>query len=230
VNVGMANPVGAGLVASLARPGGNITGMSTDTGPELSGKRLELLKATAPALSRIAVLWSPEDAAQQERLVKTQEAARALGVTVQSVPVGGPNDLDDAFEAIARAGVDGLAGLGSPFLLNHRVRVAEFALQHGLPSVQASRAHVEAGVLMAYGPSLHDLARRSAAYVGRILKGTKPADLPVEQPREFEFLINLRTAQALGLTIPHHVLLQATEVIQYQCIEVARLLQTARLA
>jgi putative tryptophan/tyrosine transport system substrate-binding protein len=214
VNVSFANPVAAGLVVSLARPGGNLTGMSTDTGPELAGKRLELLKEAVPTLSRVAVLWSPEDAAQNERFATTQEAARVLGVSVQSVPIRGPNDFDSAFEAIVREGADGLAGLGSAFLVAHRIRVAEYALQHRLPSVQTVRTHADAGALMAYGPSLKDLARRAAAYVDKILKGARPADLPVEQPREFDFIINLHTAQALGLTIPHHVLLQATEVIQ----------------
>jgi putative tryptophan/tyrosine transport system substrate-binding protein len=214
VNVSFADPVSAGLVASLARPGGNLTGMSADTGPELAGKRLDLLKQAVPTMSRVAVVWSPEDAAQNERFAYTQDAARTLGIAVQRVPVRGPEDFDSVFVAIVQEGADALVGLGSPLLFAHRRRVVDFALQQGLPSIQTRREFADGGGLMAYGPSFADLARRAATYVDKILKGAKPADLPIEQPMRFDFVINLKTAQTLGLTIPQHVLLQATEIIQ----------------
>jgi putative tryptophan/tyrosine transport system substrate-binding protein len=214
VNISFADPVSAGLVPSLARPGGNLTGMSADTGRELAGKRLDLLKQAVPATSRVAVLWSPEDAARNERFAYTQDAARTFGISVQPVPVRVTEDFDSAFAAVVRDGAEAMVGLGSPLLFAHRRRVADFALRQGLPSIQTRREFADGGGLMAYGPSFADLARRSATYVDKILKGASPADLPVEQPTTFDFVINLRTAAALGVTIPPHVLLQATEVIQ----------------
>ena len=214
VAAAFADPVGTGLVASLARPGGNLTGLAIDTGPVLAGKRLELLTEVVPGVSRVAVLWDPADPAQSGRLSETQDAARALGVAVQSVPVRGANDFDSAFGAVLRERAEAIYHFGSPLFNENRTRIAEFALQNRLPSIGVRRDYAEAGNLMNYGPSFPDLARRAAAYVAKILKGAKPADLPVEQPREFEFIINLRTARDLGLTIPPHVLLQATEIIQ----------------
>jgi putative ABC transport system substrate-binding protein len=207
------DPVGTGLVASLAHPGGNLTGM-TQTAPGLPGKVLELLAAVTPGVSRVAVLWNPGDVDAQPVFDDTQVAAQVLGLALHSMPVGGPRDFDAAFAAIIHERAEALNILGSTLLTGSRAQVADFALQHGLPSVYVRREYAVAGGLMTYGVSFPEMARRAAGHVAKILEGTHPAGLPVEQPMRFDFVINLKTERALGLTIPPHVLLQATEVIQ----------------
>jgi putative tryptophan/tyrosine transport system substrate-binding protein len=207
------DPVGAGLVASLVRPGGNITGLSA-VGPELSEKRLELLKEVVPGLTRVAVLWNAANPANAAVWHETQAAARALSLRLHSQEVGGPQDLEGAFALTAQARPDALLVVGDALLAMHRPQIVEFATQQHLPSVLTGREWVVAGGLMSYGSSQRDRFRRAADYVDRILKGTKPADLPVEQPMKFELVINLKTAKALGLTIPPHILFQADEVIK----------------
>jgi putative tryptophan/tyrosine transport system substrate-binding protein len=209
------DPIGNGFVASLARPGGNITGLSS-LAPGISGKQLELLKEIVPGLARVAVLGTSIHAhlALDPRSREMDLAAGTLGVQLQYSDVRRPEDIESAFGDARREHLDAAVVFASPILEAHRTRVADLAVQHRLPAVYHVREFVEAGGLMCYGVSFVGLYRRAAYYVDRILKGAKPADLPVEQPREFEFVINLQTAQALGLTIPPHVLLQATEIIQ----------------
>ena len=207
------DPVATGLVASYARPGGNVTGLTQITA-ELSGKRLELLKETMPGASRVAALWNPETVDKTLEFRELSAAAQTLGLTLQSLEVRAPEDLDGAFEAAARERADALVVLQEGLTLTQRPRIAELALQGRLPTIYESPQFVEAGGLMAYGVNLPDLYRRAAVYVDRILKGASPADLPVERPVRFEVVINAKTARALGLTIPQHVLLQATEIIQ----------------
>ena len=213
---GMADPVRDGLVASLARPGGNITG-NTFLGPELIGKRFGLLKEAVPGLSRVAALWQPDAYGEStmSAIVKdAEDAARALGLQLQLVPVRGPNEFEDAFAATAREHADALIQLPSPMLFREYKRIAELAAKHRLPSMYAAREFVEAGGLMAYGANLNDLFRRAAGFADKILKGAKPADLPVEGPTKFELVINLVAAKALGLTVPPILLSQADEVIE----------------
>ncbi len=210
------DPVSSGLVTSLARPGGNVTGLSA-LSPELVGKRLELLKRAVPGVSLVAVLWQP--GAAGERTVKdilkaAEVAARALGVRLQFVEARGPADIDGAFSDMTGARADALTVLPGAMFVNERRRLVDLAAKNRLPAVYGLREYVDTGGLMAYGPNLVDLYRRVATYVDRILKGTKPGDLPVEQPTKFELVINLKTAKALGLTIPQSVLGQADEVIQ----------------
>ena len=205
-----------GLVASLGRPGGNVTGLSV-LGPELVGKRLELLTQAVPGVSRVAVLWQP--GGQGERTAKdmlksAEVAARGLGVRLQFVEVRGPADIDRAFSDMTRARADALTVFGTPMFFNERRRLVDLAAKSRLPAVYSLRENVDAGGLMAYGPNVADLFRRAATYVDKILKGAKPADLPIEQPTKFELVINLKTAKALGITIPQAVLLRADEVIQ----------------
>jgi putative tryptophan/tyrosine transport system substrate-binding protein len=207
------DPVGAGLVASLARPGGNLTGLSALTA-ELNGKRLELLKEVIPGLTRVAVLWNAANPANAAVWQETQAAARALGLLLHSQEVGGPQDLEGAFALTAQARPDALLVVGDALLAMHRPQIVEFATQQHLPSVLTGREWVVAGGLMSYGSSQRDRFRRAAYYVDRILKGSKPADLPVERPMKFELVINLKTAKALGLTIPPTLLFQADEVIK----------------
>jgi putative tryptophan/tyrosine transport system substrate-binding protein len=207
------DPVATGLVTSYARPGGNVTGLTQITA-ELSGKRLEVLKDLIPGMSRVAVLWNPNTRDKAIEFRELQAAAQTLGVAVQSLEVRGADELSQAFEAAAREQAAGLVVLQEGLTLNQRGRIAELAIQGLLPTMYESRFFVEAGGLLAYGVNLPDLYRRAAVYVDRILRGASPADLPVERPVRFDVVINLQTAQALGLTIPHHVLLQATEVIQ----------------
>ena len=207
------DPVGAGLVASLARPGGNLTGLSA-LGPELSGKRLELLQEVVPGMTRVAVLWNAANPANASAWEETQAAAGALGLLLHSQEVRGPQDLEGAFALTAKARPDAFLVLGDSLINMYQQHIAEFATQQHLPSVFFTREWVMAGGLMSYGPSIPDLHRRAATYVDKILKGAKPADLPVEQPMKFELVINLKTAQALGLTIPPIVLFRADEVLQ----------------
>ena len=208
-----ADPVGSGIIASLARPGGNVTGLSA-VPAGLSGKRLELLKETVPALSRVAVLWNPSNPAHARPLQETEMAAQHLGIQVHAVETRAPDALEDAFVVASREQAQAVVVLPDGEFFEHRARLADLALKSRLPTMYEWREAAEAGGLLAYGPNRAARYRRAAYYVDRIIKGTKPADLPVEQPREFEFVVNLKTAHALGLTIPPHVLLQATEVIQ----------------
>ncbi len=203
------DPVEAGLVDSLARPGGNITGL-TNLDTELHPKRLELLKEAFPGISRVAILW-PEY--QQEQGMKEIEAAgKALGVQIQSVDTW--NGLDSAFSEISQERADALLVAPSTLVLDHRARIIDFTVKRRLPAIFSSARHVRAGGLMAYGTDVADLFRQAATYVGKILKGAKPADLPVEQPTKFDLLINLKTAKLIGVTIPPEILLQATKVIK----------------
>jgi putative ABC transport system substrate-binding protein len=213
--------VATGLISSLARPGGNITGLSELT-PELGAKRLELLKEAVPRVRRVAILWNPT---YSERFgpnfrfwssdwVEMRAAAQMLGITVQSVEVRGPEDFDTAFSAMTRERAEALIAFSDPLFLGHRRRIAELVAKSHLPAVYASREVVDAGGLMAYGPSISDLFRRAGIYVGKILKGAKAADLPMEQPTRFELVINLNTAKALGLTIPQSLLIRADHVIR----------------
>jgi putative ABC transport system substrate-binding protein len=215
VFVGAGDPVTSGLVTSLARPGGNVTGLSS-LAPELVGKRLELLKQAIPGITRVAVLWQPGDGERTEKdmLKGAEVAARALGVLPQFVEARGPADFDRAFSDMTRARAGALTVFGSAIFNNERRRLVDLAAKHRLPAVYTSRDSVDAGGLMSYGPNVPDLWRRAATYLDKILKGAKPADLPVEQPTKFELVINVKTANALGLTIPSSVLARADEVIQ----------------
>ena len=212
------DPVTDGLVTSLARPGGNVTGFSTSSAaPEIIGKRLELLTQAVPGVTRAAVLWQP--GGQGERTNKdllhgTDVAARALGLRLQVVEVRGPDDFGRAFSDVTRARAGALTVLGTTMFFNARRRLVDLAAKNRMPAVYPLREFVDAGGLMAYGPNLADLFRRAATYVDKIIKGAKPAHLPVEQPTKFELVINLKTAKALGITIPQLVLGRADEVIQ----------------
>jgi ABC-type uncharacterized transport system substrate-binding protein len=209
-----ADPVASGLVTSLARPGGNVTGLS---GLPLVGKRLELLTQAVPGVSRVAVLWQPGgqgERTDKDMVKEADVAARALGVRLQVVEARGPDDFDRAFSGMTRARADALLVLGGTMFITERRRLVDLAAKNRLPAVYQWREFVGAGGLMAYGVNTADLYRRAATYVDKILKGTKPADLPVEQPTKFELVINLKTAKALGLTIPQSVLGRAGEVIQ----------------
>jgi len=211
-----ADPVASGLVTSLARPGGNVTGLSF-LAPELVGKCLEQLKQVVPGVSRVAVLWHPGilgERTEQDMLKEVEVAARALGVRVQFIEARGPADFDRAFSDMTRARAGALTVLTSAMFVSERRRLVDLAARNRLPTVFPWREGVDAGGLMSYGPDLADLFRRAATYVDKILKGAKPADLPVEQPTKFELVINLKTAKALGLTIPQSVLGRADEVIQ----------------
>ena len=203
-----ADPVTSGLVTSLARPGGNVTGLSS-LAPELVGKRLELLKQAVPGVSRVAVLWQPGalgERTEKDMLKGAEVAARALGVRLQFVEARGPADFDRAFSDMTRARAGALTVLPSTMFFSERRRLVDLAAKNRLPAVYPLREFVDAGGLMSYGPNLADLFRRAATYVDKILKGAKPADLPVEQPTKFELVINLKTAKALGLTIPPSLL------------------------
>ena len=203
------DPVETGFVTSLARPGGNLTGLSL-VAPELSGKRLELLKEAVPALAHVAVLANPANPITAAQLRETQRAAQALQVQLHLVEVRGPHELDHAFSAIRSVPADALLVLLDPLFMSQRARLVELTATSRLPAMYAFREDAEAGALMAYGPSFPDMFRRAATYVDKILKGAKPADLPVEQPMKFELVINLKTAQALGLTFPPHLLVRRT--------------------
>ena len=213
--------VATGLISSLARPGGNITGLSELT-PELGAKRLELLKGVAPKVRRVAVLWNPTSSERfsanfrfwSSDWVEVRGAAQVLGMTLQSVEIRGPDDFDTAFSAMTRERADALIAFSDPSIVFHGRRIADLAAKSRLPAVYASREVVDAGGLMSYGPSISDMFRGAAVYVGKILKGAKPADLPMEQPTKFELVINLKTAKALGLTIPQSLLARADEVIR----------------
>jgi putative ABC transport system substrate-binding protein len=207
-----ADPVGLGLVTSVARPGGNITGV-TSLSNELAGKRLDLLKEMIPHAFRVASLRDPDNRASAQS-VPSESTGKTLGVAVRSFDVRSPGELEAAFLAMKRARMDAVIfGENTPFLADRR-HVADLAMMHRLPMMAAAKEYAQAGVLVSYGTDYSDLFRRAAEYVDKILKGTKPADLPIEQPTKFEFVINLKTAKALGLTIPPSVLARADEVIE----------------
>jgi putative tryptophan/tyrosine transport system substrate-binding protein len=207
------DPLGTGLVASLARPGGNITGLSMMV-PELGGKRLQMLKEISPAVSRVAILWDAANPYPALVFKETESAARTLGIQLQSLEVRSPGDFLGAFDAAARQRAGALLTVEDPLTVGQRTQIVGFAEKSRLPAMYGLREFVDAGGLISYGVHLGDLRRRAAGYVDKILKGAKPGDLPVEQPTKFELLINLKTAKALGLTIPPSVLGRADEVIQ----------------
>jgi putative ABC transport system substrate-binding protein len=213
VMVNVVDPVELGLVESLARPGGNVTGV-TSMAATLAGKRLELLKETLPGLLMVAVLWHDGRPSSALNWAATSDAAQQLGIHLQPLRVREPADLESAFEAAASQHAEAVSVIPDPLFAAEARHTAAYATRYRLPTVGGDRGNAEAGGLLAYGANVPSMYRRAAYYVDRILKGTKPADLPVEQPTRFDFVINVRTAQALDLTIPHHVLLQATEVIQ----------------
>ena len=215
VLAGVADPVGQGLVASLARPGGNVTGISWTAGsPNKIGKELELLKELLPKVRRVAILLNPASPGHATTVSNVTAAAKSLGVQILLLEARGPNEFDVAFAAMAKDRVEALlVGTDSMFFI-HRAQLAALTTKNRLPSMHGVRGHVEAGGLMSYGPSIPDLGRRTATYVDRIFKGASPADLPVEQPTTFELVINLKTAKALGLTIPPPLLLRAEQVIE----------------
>ena len=208
------DPVAAGFVVSLGRPGGNITGLTSTAGPEIAGKRVELLKEAVPEITRVAILSNPPDPLAVAFLRETQMAARSLGVQLQVVEVRGPKELDSAFSAIMREGAGGVVELGHVMFYAERKRIAELAVKNRLPTMYAYRESVDAGGFVCYAANFPDLMRRAATYVDKILKGAKAADLPVEQPTKFEFIINLKAAKQIGLTIPPNVLARADRVIR----------------
>jgi putative ABC transport system substrate-binding protein len=206
------DPVGDGLVASLARPGGNITGLST-LAPELSGKRLEILKEIVPKLSRVAVFYSI-DSRNDLRSKEIEVAAQALKLRLQSLELLAPKDIEPAFEAATKGRAGAVLAQAAAVLLSHRARVAKLAVKHRLPAMYGREEFIEAGGLVVYAASTADLSRRAATYVDKILKGAKPGELPVEQPKKFDFVINLKAAKQIGLTIPPNVLARADRVIR----------------
>ncbi len=214
VMISVGDPVGLGLIASLARPGGNVTGLTYSAGMEIFGKGLELLKETVPKVRRVAILSNPGNPAQPLMIREVNVAARSLGVQLQLLEARGPNEFDGAFAAMAKERVGALLVVADSMFIAHRTRLADLAARSRLPAAYGFRESVEAGGLMSYGPSVPDLFRRAATFVDKILKGAKPADLPVEQPTKFELVVNLKTARALGLTIPQSVLIRADEVIR----------------
>jgi putative ABC transport system substrate-binding protein len=207
------DPVGTGFVARLERPGGNITGL-TGISPELNAKRLELLKEAVPGLSRVAIMWNPDVRGAVLDYKETENAARSLRLQLQSVEVSHADDFDPAFSALTSGRAEVLIVVGSAFTFANRSHIASLAVKHRLPSMFGTREFADGGGLMAYGPSLADAWRRAATYVDKILKGSKPGELPIEQPTRFELIINLKTAKAIGLTIPQSLLQRADEVIR----------------
>ena len=214
VMLASADAVGEGLVASLANPGGNITGMTFLAGSEIASKQLQLLQEIAPAATRVAFLVNPRNRSHAAFAAELKIAAGRLGVQLQSVLAGSPNQLEDAFTAIAKERAAALLVLTDAMFLGELRRITELARSGALPVIYSQREFVVAGGLASYGPSLIDMTRRAAKHVDKILRGAKPKDVPVEQPKKFELVLNLRTAKALGLTIPQSLLLRADEVIQ----------------
>jgi ABC-type uncharacterized transport system substrate-binding protein len=206
--------VSVGLVASLARPGGNVTGLAVDAGGEILGKRFELLKETLPNLSRLGILWNPDVAFIRNRQTAMAETARTLGLTTIPVEARGLDTLEEAFATMVRARVQAFVMQGDSVLFNHRSQIAEMALRNRLPAASLQKEYADAGFLLTYGADIRDLYRRAAGFVDKILKGAKPADLPVEQPTKFELVINLKTAKALGIDIPPTLFARADEVIE----------------
>lgn len=214
ITVGGNDPVELGLVPSLARPGGNITGLTVTTSPEITGKQMELLKEAVPRAARIAVLWNPATKGNVAFLRAAEDAARRLAVELQTLEARGPADFDPAFRAMTVKRADALLLLGDVMFVTHAVRLAEQARKARLPAMYTLQPFVEAGGLLAYGPRITDNFHRAAFYVDRILKGAKPADLPIERPTTFELVVNLKAAKAIGLTMPPALLQRADEVIQ----------------
>ncbi len=214
ITVASSDPVGSGLVASLARPGGNVTGLTTFPGLEMSGKHIELLKEIVPELTHVVVLANPANPPTAGFLREAERAARSLGVQLRIVEARSPNDLNGAFSTIKKERAGALLVIADPVLVYNRSRIVAFAASSRLPAMYPYGLFVGVGGLMSYGVNIPDLFRRAATYVDRILKGTKPADLPVEQPTRFELVINLKTAKALGLTIPQSVFIRADKVIE----------------
>jgi putative ABC transport system substrate-binding protein len=208
------DPVAIGLVTNLARPGGNVTGVAFDVSPEIAGKRLELLKAATPTLSSVAALRSSDDPVGLLALRHLDGAGSRLGIQLRAYNVRGVGDFDKAFSAITTDRANGILVVGGPAYVTCRKRLIDFTSEHRLPAISFYRQICDDGGLMAYGPSLSDQNRRAATYVDKILKGARPADLPVEQPAKFELVINLKTAKALGLTIPPSLLARADQVIE----------------
>jgi putative ABC transport system substrate-binding protein len=207
------DPLGSGLVTSLARPGANVTGLSM-MAPDLVGKQLEMLKEVVPQVSRVALLWNPANPASASQLREAEAAARALGVRLQTLEARAPQEIDSAFEAMTRERAGALVVLADAVFVNQGRQIAELAAEKRLPAVYPQREFAEAGGLLVYSSNPLDLERRAAVYVDKILKGAKPGDLPVEQPTTFQLVVNLKTAQALGITIPPTLLFQADEVIR----------------
>ena len=207
------DPVGSGLVESLARPGGNVTGFSY-LAHEMTQKRLELLKEVAPRITRVAILFNPTHPDSAAELREGEVAARVLGMQLQGLKVRNPSELESAFSAVIRESAGGLIVLSDRLFFTVRGRIAEFAAKHRVPTIHYAKEFVEAGGLMSYGPNTTDMYRRAAILVDKILKGAKPADLPVEHPTKFDLVINLKTAKALGITIPPSILFRADKVIK----------------
>jgi putative ABC transport system substrate-binding protein len=206
------DPVRAGLVASLARPGGNITGMS-EPGPDIGPKLMQLLKEAVPRLTRVAILWNPANPSFAPTRHEIAATAQSMRVSLLSLEVDSPPDFEAAFFQATQARPDGLIVYTTPITYSHRAQIVEFAARNRLPTMYSAREFVDAGGLISYGPNLPDLFRRAATYVDRIFKGATPAELPIEQPTKFELVINMKTAKALGLTIPQSLVLRADQVI-----------------
>ena len=209
----VADPVGSGLVANLAHPGGNVTGLSLMVA-DLSAKRLQLLKETIPRLTRVAVLWNPATPYHPKVIEELKAVAPSLSIELSFVGARTPEEFGPAFSAVSRAHAQALYVLDDAFFVIHRMTLLKLASKARLPVIYGQRNFPDAGALMSYGPNIEDLFRRSAGYVDKILKGAKPGDLPIEQPTKFELVVNLKTAKALGLTIPESILLRADEVIR----------------
>jgi putative ABC transport system substrate-binding protein len=208
-----ADPVGTGFISSLARPGGNITGLTSIT-TALFGKRLELLKEAIPKLSRVAVLWNPANPGSADALKEAEVTAQSLGLKLQPLEIRSANDFDGAFQAAVKGRARALMVASDPITFTHRKRIVELAAKNRLPTIHGQMEFAEAGALLVYGPNDADMYRRAATFVDKILKGAKPADLPVEQPVKFDFIINLKTAKQIGVTIPPNVLARADKVIR----------------
>jgi putative ABC transport system substrate-binding protein len=213
VFVSLGDPIAEGWIASLARPGANLTGVA-GLSPDLAGKRLELLRELVPSLAKVAELWNPANRAEGVAVKATETAAHSLGMSVAVEHAGSPSELDRAFSAIAQSGAKGVVVLPDPMFLANRQQIVELTNRLRLPAIYMETGFVAVGGLISYGPNFTELFRRAAAYVDKILKGAKPADLPVEQPTKFEMAINLKTAAAIGLTAPTSILLRADEVIE----------------
>jgi ABC-type uncharacterized transport system substrate-binding protein len=214
VMIGGVDPVSTGLVASLARPGGNVTGLTPDAGSEILGKRFELLKEILPNLARVGILFNPDVAFNRSRQTSMTETARTLGLTTIPVEARGLDALEQAFAMMVRERVQAFVMQGDSVLYNNRGQIVEMALRNRLPAASLQKEYADAGFLMTYGADTRDLYRRAAGLVDKILKGAKPADLPVEQPTKFELVINLKTAKALGIIVPPTLLARADEVIE----------------
>jgi putative ABC transport system substrate-binding protein len=213
VFVSLGDPVAEGWVASFARPGGNLTGVAGSS-PDIAGKRLELLRELVPSLLKVAVLWNPANSPEVVAVKATEIAARSLGISLIVEHIAAPGDFDRAIVAIAQSGAKSVVVLPDPLFLANRERLVELIRQSRLAAIYMETGFVAAGGLISYGPNFTELFRRASVYVDRILKGTKPADLPVEQPTKFELVVNLKAANAIGVTVPTSILLRATEVIE----------------